>query len=83
MRTAVKALINDGYKAFRLLVAGAIMCIVGLLLLVWTENSLPDSLRRELIALLALGLAGLGLFTVVTAHICLLIYRLRSDGRRR
>lgn len=75
-----KQLIEDGHKAFRLFTVGAVLCMLGLLLVVWA-NSQPDSVRREIVAATALFIAGLGFFTAIGAHICLLIYRLRQVGQ--
>lgn len=76
----LKQLIEDGHKAFRLFTVGAVLCMLGMLLVVWA-NSQPDSMRRELVAATALFIAGLGFFTAIGAHICLLIYRLRQAGQ--
>ena len=69
---------RDGRKALRLFVVGCVLCTLGLSMVVWIDAYVPDSLRREVATIIALGLAGLGFATAIGAHICLLLQRLRG-----
>lgn len=77
LRDLLRDMANDGRKALRLFVVGVVLCSIGLSMVVWLNHHVPDSLRREIAALIALGIAGLGFVTAIGAHFCILLQRLR------
>ncbi len=60
----------------QLVITGAGIFFVGAGILVWTEKSMPSSVKQELIALVALVICALGCLTALVGYLGLSIFRL-------
>lgn len=77
-----RALLDDPRRLFRVFCLGAILCCAGVGTVLWADASLPPSLRQELVTAAAVIAIVAGLAIALTAHIALLIHRLRHAGRK-
>lgn len=82
IKTALKALniyysvpLEKSFKQFRI---GATFFCVGLIIIYLTNQTIPPSLKQEIIIALALCIASIGFFIAIMAHIRMIISRIFS-----
>ena len=75
-----KELIDNPRQILRLHGISAVIFFVGMGSVLWAENSVEPSLQQELIALLGVGLVGLGFTSALLAQIALIISRIKGPS---
>ncbi len=72
-----KSLINDQRKCIVQFSYGTIVFLFGMITIVVGDYGLSPSVKQEIVVLVGVVLSGAGLFLVITAHICMMIFRLK------
>ena len=72
--------IDNQQNILKLFAAGAVLFFIGVALIVYADRAMPPSLKQEIMALLGLGIGGLGFTTAMTGQVLLILSRFKNLG---
>jgi len=80
--TKLRRLRQSPVACIKLFLGGAILFALGFGTLVWAGQTLPGSLRQELIALAGIITGGIGFCCVILAQFHLILYRFNQLSKK-